>query len=88
MIKYDKYPLYSLTSGPCDTHPEILEALSRQVLYFEDPYFVNIYKNIGLKLKTILGTKNDVILMPGEAILGLSSSAEYDYARRSVPEFG
>jgi pyridoxamine---pyruvate transaminase len=75
MIKYDKYPLYSLTSGPCDTHPEILEALSRQVLYFEDPYFVNIYKNIGLKLKTILGTKNDVILMPGEAILGLEAAA-------------
>jgi pyridoxamine--pyruvate transaminase len=75
MKKYNKYPQYSITSGPCDTHPEVLEALSRQVLYFEDPYFQDIFRNVERKMKKILGTDNDIVIMPGEAILGLEAAA-------------
>lgn len=75
MRKYDKYPVFSATAGPCDTHPEVLEALSRQLMYFDDPHFESIFRNTGEKLKKVLQTNNDIVLMQGEAVLGLEAAA-------------
>ncbi len=69
---YTCAPLYP---GPTSIHPEALKALSRD--YFPARYslaYAETYEYVCTSIQKICNTKNDVILLTGEAILGLWAS--------------
>jgi pyridoxamine--pyruvate transaminase len=76
MGKEIKFPEFSLTAGPTNVSPEVQRALSQQMMYFDDPYFEDIFEKVTEKMKQILLTKNDVVIMQGEAVLGLEAAAQ------------
>ncbi len=65
-------PLYP---GPSSTHKEALKALSRD--YYPGRYseeYANAYKYVCENIKSMCNTQNDVVLLTGEAIMGLWTS--------------
>ena len=75
MKEVTKIPDFSLTAGPSETSPAVLKALSQQMLYHNDPSFKDIFENVCEKVQNLLLTKNDVVIMQGEAVLGLEAAA-------------
>jgi pyridoxamine---pyruvate transaminase len=69
------FPNLTMTAGPADISADTLSALGRRVLYHYDPAFLRLYAETTEKMKKVLFTKNDVILMHGEALLGLEAAA-------------
>jgi pyridoxamine---pyruvate transaminase len=69
------FPDLTMTAGPADISADTLSALGRRVLYHYDPAFLRLYAETTEKMKKVLFTENDVILMHGEALLGLEAAA-------------
>ena len=70
-----EHALFNMSGGPVEGTPRTLRALSRQIMYHYDPEFADIFDDTTAKLKKLLNTKNDVIIMQGEALLGLEAAA-------------
>ena len=70
-----EHALFNLSSGPVQGTDRTLRALSQQILYHHDPEFVEIFDQTTEKLKKLFKTKGDVIIMQGEALLGLEAAA-------------
>jgi pyridoxamine--pyruvate transaminase len=70
-----EHALFNMSAGPIEGTPRTLRALSRQIMYHYDPEFADIFDETTDKLKKLLKTKNDVIIMQGEALLGLEAAA-------------
>ena len=68
-------PNLTMTAGPGDIGAGTLAALGRQILYHYDPAFLRLYTETTEKMKKVLFTKGDVVLMHGEALLGLEAAA-------------
>lgn len=68
-------PIYTLTGGPNPVPDRVLHAISKQTLYHYDPLFLEIYEDTTEKCKRIFQTQNDIIIMHGEAVLGLEAAA-------------
>ncbi|MBN1315694.1 MAG: alanine--glyoxylate aminotransferase family protein [Anaerolineales bacterium] len=66
---------FTLTGGPIEATDRTLRALSRQVYYHYDPEFKEIFADTTLMLKKVFQTKQDIIIMQGEALLGLEAAA-------------
>ena len=67
--------LITMSAGPNSIHDRIREAYSRQLLYHYDPKFHELFDDTTDKLKRVYQTKGDVVIMQGEAVLGLEAAS-------------
>ena len=68
-------PDFTLSAGPVAATPRVLAALGAPFVYHYDPAFIERFRATERKLKDVFLTKNDVLLMQGEAVLGLEAAA-------------
>jgi pyridoxamine--pyruvate transaminase len=68
-------PDFTLSAGPVAATPRVLAALGAPLVYHYDPAFLARYRNTERKLREVFRTGNDILLMQGEAILGLEAAA-------------
>ncbi len=68
-------PAFTLTAGPTASSPRVLAALGSPMLYDYDPIFLERFRSLELKVATLFQTANDIVLMQGEAVLGLEAAA-------------
>jgi len=65
---------YLMTPGPVEVSERTLKALSLPVTHHYSPEFIDIFHDTTEKLKKIFQTKKDLIIMQGEAVVGLEAS--------------
>jgi pyridoxamine--pyruvate transaminase len=68
-------PDFTLSAGPVMASPRVLAALGSPITYHYDPAFIEAFRRTESKLAEIFRTRNDVLLMQGEAVLGLEAAA-------------
>ena len=68
-------PDFTLSAGPTTASPRVLAALGSPITYHYDPAFLEAFRRTERKLAELFLTKNDVLLMQGEAVLGLEAAA-------------
>jgi pyridoxamine--pyruvate transaminase len=68
-------PDFTLSAGPVAASPRVLAALGSPLVYHYDPVFLARFRATEQKLKQVFLTRNDILLMQGEAILGLEAAA-------------
>jgi pyridoxamine--pyruvate transaminase len=68
-------PDFTLAAGPVAASPRVLAALGSPLVYHYDPSFLEAFRRTEQKLARIFETANDVLLMQGEAVLGLEAAA-------------
>jgi pyridoxamine--pyruvate transaminase len=83
-ITPDQEPLFTLTTGPVDAYPRVLQGLSRPVLYDYDPAFLAFYERTVQHLKTALRTQHMPVILQGEPVLALEAGAASLIARDDV----
>jgi len=67
--------LLIMTPGPTEVSEEVRRAMSKKITNPDlDPEFFDFYLGVSSKLQQVMKTKNDVIIMSGEGILGLESA--------------
>jgi aspartate aminotransferase-like enzyme len=64
---------FVLTGGPVALSDRVRSALGGQLLVHYSDDFVALFRDTEQKLKTFLRTTNDVVLLQGEALLGLEA---------------
>lgn len=69
------WPDFTMTAGPCGLSEKVLNSMSKPMVYHYDPTFIKLFKETTEKLKKVLLTKNDVIIMQGDAVLALEAAA-------------
>jgi pyridoxamine--pyruvate transaminase len=67
-------PDFTLSAGPVTVSPRTQAALAKPVLYHYDPEFKAAFTRTEQKVAEIFRTKNDIILMQGEAIVALEGA--------------
>ena len=65
---------FTLSAGPTTVSAEVMAAMGRPIIYHYDPSFVDTFRATVDKAARVFGTKEDVILMQGEAVLGLEAA--------------
>jgi pyridoxamine--pyruvate transaminase len=70
-----RHPDYTLTAGPTTVWPRVQAALGQPMLYDYDPVFLERFRATERKLAEVYRTAGDVVLMQGEAVLGLEAAA-------------
>lgn len=68
-------PILTLTSGPVNAYPEVLQGLGRTVLYDYDPAFQSFYENLIAKAQKALRLSSRPVILQGEPVLGLEAAA-------------
>jgi pyridoxamine--pyruvate transaminase len=68
-------PDFTLSAGPTMAPQRVLAGLGKQITYHYDPAFLEAFRRTERKLAEIFLTKCDVLLMQGEAVLGLEAAA-------------
>jgi pyridoxamine---pyruvate transaminase len=68
-------PDFTLTAGPAMASPRVLAALGSPIIFDYDPVFLEHFKDTERLLAEVYRTDNDVVLMQGEAVLGLEAGA-------------
>jgi len=68
-------PDFTLSAGPTMAYPRVLAAQGKQITYHYDPAFLEAFRRTEGKVAEIFLTDNDVLLMQGEAVLGLEAAA-------------
>jgi pyridoxamine---pyruvate transaminase len=68
-------PAFTLTAGPVAASPRVLAALGSQITYDYDPIFLDRFRATQRKVAELFRTEGDVVLMQGEAVLGLEAAA-------------
>lgn len=67
--------MLTFTPGPTDVPPRVLRRLSRPMPNPDlDQGFLRLYEGVQGKLKSLMKTKNDVLVMSGEGYLGLEAA--------------
>ena len=66
---------FTLTAGPTQASPGTLAALGAPITYHYDPLFLTKFKEDERKVAEIFRTRSDVVLLQGEAVLGLEAAA-------------
>lgn len=69
------WPVMNAASGPVEVTDRTLRDLSRPVLYHYDPAFIDLFDHTCRLLQRVFQTHYDVVIMQGEAILGLEAAA-------------
>jgi pyridoxamine--pyruvate transaminase len=70
-----RQPEFTLTAGPTQASPRVLAALGSPITYDYDPVFLERFRGLERKIAAIYETSGDVVLMQGEAVLGLEAAA-------------
>lgn len=70
-----RWPRMNLAAGPVEVTQQTLRDMSRPVLYHYDPAFKELFTHAGELLQQAFGTGYDVVILQGEAILGLEAAA-------------
>ncbi len=66
---------FMMTAGPVEVSPRVLAAMSLPSVYHYYPKFIEVFDTTTEKLSTVFGVKKEnVVLLQGEAVLGLESS--------------
>src|SRR5262250_738139 len=68
-------PDFTLSAGPTAASARTLAALGSPITYHYDPVFLEAFRRTEAKLGQLFKTENEVILMQGEAVLGLEAAA-------------
>ena len=69
-------PDFTLSAGPTmASSPRVLAALGSPITYHYDPAFLERFRAPERKVAELFRTKSDVVLMQGEAVLGLEAAA-------------
>jgi pyridoxamine--pyruvate transaminase len=68
-------PEFTLTAGPTMASPRVLAALGSPIIFDYDPVFLERFRETERLLAEVYRTTNDVVLMQGEAVLGLEAAA-------------
>ncbi len=68
-------PEFTLATGPAGVYPQVLTALSQPVTHYYDPVFVERFRRTEAKVGQVFGTASEIILLQGEAVLGLEAAA-------------
>ena len=68
-------PDFTLTAGPTVAPPRVLAAQAAPITYHYDPVFLEAFRRTERKVAELYRTKQDVLLMQGEAVLGLEAAA-------------
>ena len=68
-------PDFTLTAGPITASHRTLAALGSPIIYDYDPVFLERFADVEAKVAQLYRTENDVVLMQGEAVLGLEAAA-------------
>lgn len=68
-------PDFTLSAGPTMAYPRVLAAQGSPITYHYDPAFLDAFRRTERKLAEIFLTGNDILLMQGEAVLGLEAAA-------------
>lgn len=68
-------PEFTLAAGPAGVSPRVLAALSQPVTHYYDPVFLERFRRTEAKVGHVFGTANEIILLQGEAVLGLEAAA-------------
>jgi len=63
-----------MTPGPVEVSPRVLQAMSRPQIYHYYENFVEFFAETVEKMKKIYQTKNDVLILQGEGVLGLEAA--------------
>jgi pyridoxamine--pyruvate transaminase len=68
-------PDFTLAAGPTAASPRTLAALGSPITYHYDPVFLEAFRRTEAKVGQLFKTENEIILMQGEAVLGLEAAA-------------
>ena len=66
---------FTLSAGPVEASERTLRAMSQPIYYHYDPQFAEVFDDTLAKLKAVFQTRQDVIILQGEALLGLEAAA-------------
>lgn len=69
------WPVMTLAGGPVELTDRTLREQARPVLYHYDPAFIEFFEHTCALLQQVYQTRYDVVIMQGEAILGLEAAA-------------
>jgi pyridoxamine---pyruvate transaminase len=67
-------PEFTLATGPAGVYPRVLTALSQPVTHYYDPVFLDRFRRTEARVGQVFGTANEIILLQGEAVLGLEAA--------------
>ena len=70
-----EWPIMNAAAGPVEVTDRTLRDLARPVLYHYDPAFIDFFAHTSTLLQQVFRTRYDVVIMQGEAILGLEAAA-------------
>lgn len=70
-----EWPTMNLAAGPVEVTDRTLREQARPVLYHYDPAFIDFFDHTCDLLQQVYQTDYDVVIMQGEAILGLEAAA-------------
>jgi pyridoxamine--pyruvate transaminase len=68
-------PDFTLAAGPTAASARTLAALGSPITYHYDPAFLDAFRRTEAKVGQLFRTQNEIILMQGEAVLGLEAAA-------------
>jgi pyridoxamine---pyruvate transaminase len=68
-------PSFTLTAGPTAATPRTLQALAQPIVFDYDPVFLAKFRELERKVGELMRSSQDVVLMQGEAVLGLEAAA-------------
>src|SRR5262250_3387245 len=68
-------PDFTLSAGPTTASARTLAALGSPITYHYDPAFLDAFRRTEAKVGQLFRTQNEIILMQGEAVLGLEATA-------------
>jgi len=65
---------FTLSAGPTTVSAQVLAAMGRPVIYHYDPAFLETFRQTVAKAARVFDTREDVLLLQGEAVLGLEAA--------------
>src|SRR5439155_9562618 len=68
-------PDFTLSAGPTMAPPRVLAAQAAPITYHYDPAFLEAFRRTERKVGELYRTRRDILLMQGEAVLGLEAAA-------------
>src|SRR5213592_3366868 len=77
-------PDFTLSAGPTMAPPRVLAAQAAPITYHYDPTFLDAFRRTERKVAELYRTGHDILLMQGEAVLGLEAAAR-SLVRPGIP---
>jgi pyridoxamine--pyruvate transaminase len=68
-------PDFTLSAGPTMSSSRVERALGQPIIFDYDPVFLERFRDLERKVAELFQTSHDVVLMQGEAVLGIEAAA-------------